>query len=197
MVTRDFADPVRTAGLKRRVLLLRHFVDVPKHLTRAREVKSTLRPQLPQRREHVVGAVDVHVHGRKAVGEAFRNETLGREVVTLVKIVFAEDVENTRITLETGRVQRDAVHQMIDAAEPRFRRFEGHTTDQPVHFITQTKEIIREVTTILTGNSSNQRFLGQREILLYRTDKSYRTYSFTKIPACLRSGGVLLKMAVL
>src|SRR6185436_8977657 len=106
VMTRDFADPVRAARLKRGGLLLRHFVDVPKHLARSREVKTTLRPQFPERRQHVVRAVDVRTHRRKAVSKTFRYETLGREVVTLVKIMFAEHVENTGITLETGGVQR-------------------------------------------------------------------------------------------
>jgi hypothetical protein len=65
------------------------------------------------------------------------------------------------ITLETSRVQRDAVQEVTNAAEPRFRRFEGHTTDQPVHLIPQTQQIIREVTAVLAGDSSNQRFLRQ------------------------------------
>ncbi len=108
-------------------------------------------------------AVDVRAHGRKAVSEALRHKTLGREVIALVKIVFAEDVENAGVTLETGRVERDAVQQMGDAAEPCFGGFEGHPPDQAVHFIAQTQQVFGEITAILTGNSSNQRFLRQRD----------------------------------
>src|SRR5678815_3173191 len=101
MVTGDFTDSIRTARLKRGRLFLRHFVDVPEHLARPGEVKTTLRTQLTQRREHVVRAVDVRAHGRKAVSEALRHETLRREVITLVKIVFAEDVKNAGVAFKT------------------------------------------------------------------------------------------------
>src|SRR5215213_6148260 len=194
----DFTDSIRTARLKCGGLFLRHLVDVAKHLARAREVKATIGPQLPQRRKHVVRAVDVRAHRRKAVSEAFRHKALGREVITLVKIVFAEDVENAGVTLETGRVQRDTVQQVSEPAEPRFGGFQGHATDQAVHLVAQTKEIICEVTAILTGYSSNQRSLGQRVILLYRPMRPILIgEDITKISPCLRSGEVLLKMAVL
>src|ERR1051326_1430661 len=130
-------------------------------------------------------AVDVHVHGRKAVGKAFRHKTLGREVITLVKIVFAEDMKNAGVTLETGRVQRDPVQQVMYATEPCFGSFERHAPHQSVDFIAQTQEIIGKVTPILTSNSCNQRSLRQRVFLRCRACKSYWTYSFTKsVPAC-------------
>src|SRR6185295_12175761 len=101
MMAGDFTDPIRTAWLKRSRLFLRHFVDVPKHLARAGEIKTTLRPQLTQRGQHVMRAVDVRAHGRKAVSEAFRHETLRREVIALVKIVFAENVEDAGVAFKT------------------------------------------------------------------------------------------------
>src|SRR6185369_16763814 len=107
-------------------------------------------------------AVDVRAHGRKAVSETFGDETLGREVIALVKIVLAENVKDAGVAFETGWMQCDAIQQMGDAAEPRLRYFEGHAADQPVYFIAQTQQVIGEVTAILTGNSGNQRFLRQR-----------------------------------
>ena len=80
-------------------------------------------------------AVDVHVHGREAVGETFGHETLRRQVITLVKVVFAEDVEDTGVTFETGRVQRYAIQQVSDAAESRFRGFERTRAHEPMDFI--------------------------------------------------------------
>src|SRR6185369_2545884 len=181
-----------TARLKRSRLFLRHFVDVPKHLARSREVKTTLRPQLTQRGEHVVRAVDVRAHRRKAVSETFRHETLGREVIALVKIVLTENVEDAGVAFETGRVQSDSVQNMSNAAEPRLRGFEGHAADQPVYFITQTQQVIGEVTAILTRNSSNQRSL-RHSILQNRSDRTYRTYTAERtlpkyLPACEAEG---------
>src|ERR671939_1236875 len=95
----DFADAVRAARLKRRRLLLRDFRRVAEHLARAREIEPATGPHFSQRREHVVRAIDVHVHRREAVGKTLRDETLRREVVTLVELVLAEHVKNAGVTL--------------------------------------------------------------------------------------------------
>src|SRR5919106_3835591 len=104
-------------------------------------------------------AVDVHIHGREAVGETLGDETLRGQVIALVEIVFAEYVKYAGVTLETGRVKRYAIEYMSDAAESRPRRFQGHPAHQAMNFITQTQQVVGEVTPILAGNSSNQRSL--------------------------------------
>src|SRR6185503_246971 len=104
-----FADAVRAAWLEWCRLFLRHFVDIAKHLTRTGEVEAALWSQFAQRGEDVMRAVDVRVHRRETVCEALRDEALGGEVIALVKVVLAQDVENTRVTLETGRVQGDSI----------------------------------------------------------------------------------------
>ena len=68
-----------------------------------------------------MSAVDIHVHGGEAVGKTLRHEALGREVIALVKIVLAENVENTGVTLEAGRVQRYAVHTTSQGLEEEVR----------------------------------------------------------------------------
>src|SRR6185503_10539738 len=158
MKSGHLTDAVRAAWLKRGGLFLRDFVDVTKHLARTREVESTIGPQLTDRCQNIVRAVDIHVHGGKAVSKALRHEALGRKVIALVKIMGAEDVEDTGIALETSRVQRDAVEDVGNAFESGFRGFEGHSPDQAMHLIAQTPEVIGEITAILPGNPSNQRF---------------------------------------
>src|SRR5215510_3181117 len=162
----DLADSIRTARLKRRALRLRHFADVPKHLTRPGEVKTTSGPQLSQRRQHVMRAVDVRVHRRKAIGKTFCHEALRRQVITLLKIVLAEDMENTRITLEIRRMQGHAVQQVSDATESRFRRLEGHPAHQSMDLIPQAQQIFGEVTPVLPRYSSNQRPLRHTPVLI-------------------------------
>ena len=49
-------------------------------------------------------AVDVGIHGRKPVGEGLRHEALSREVVAFIKRMLAEDAENRRLALKTGRM---------------------------------------------------------------------------------------------
>src|SRR5215510_8400046 len=97
-------------------------------------------------------AVDICVHGRKAVRKTLRHETLRRQVITLLKIMLAEDVEDARVTLEIRRMQGHVVQQVTDATESRLRRFEGHATDESMNLITQVEQIFGQITAVLTGN---------------------------------------------
>src|SRR6185369_6471254 len=124
MKSGHLADSIRAARLKRSGLRLGDFVDVTKHLARAREVEPAIGSQLADCCQHVMCAVDIHVHGGKAVSETFRHEALGCEVIALVKIMRAEDVENTGVTLETCRVKCEAVEDVGNAFESRVRRLE-------------------------------------------------------------------------
>jgi hypothetical protein len=191
--SRDLTDPVRTAWLKCRALVLRHFTYIPKHLTRPRKVKTTIGPKFTQRREDEIRAIDVRSHGRKAVSKTFRHEVLRRQVVTLLKIMFAEDMEDAGVTLEIRRMQDDVVQQVTDTDKSCLRSFEGHPPHQPMDLITQAQKIFGQVTSILPGNSSNQRPLrhtGPHVQLVSASD-------ITILHPCLRTDGVLLKMAVL
>src|SRR5687767_6793114 len=105
-------------------------------------------------------AVDVHVHRRKAVGEAFSDKALGRQVVTLIKVVLAQDLENAWITFETGWMECYAIEEMNDATEARVGCFQGYAAHQPVHLVPEAQQVVREVTPVLTGDSGNQRSFG-------------------------------------
>jgi len=97
--------------------------------------------------------VDVRVHGRKAVRKTLGHETLRRQVIALLKVVLAEDVEDTRVTLEIRWMQGHAVQQVTDATKPRFRRFERHAAHQPMDLIAQVQQVFRQITPILARNS--------------------------------------------
>src|SRR6185503_1025305 len=105
MKSRHLANTVRAARMKLRRLCLRNFLSLSEHFARAGEVKPTPRSQVSQRGKHIVSTVDVDVHCGKAVGETFSDEALRREVITLVKVVPANDVINARVTLECGRMK--------------------------------------------------------------------------------------------
>ncbi len=64
-----------------------------------------------------MGPVDVGVHCGETVGERFGDEALRGEVVTLVKFVFAVNVEDRRIAFEACRVQRKTVEEVRNPAE--------------------------------------------------------------------------------
>src|SRR6185369_6329073 len=141
MKTGELADAVWATWLKRRRLFLRHFTRIAKHFTRAGEIKTTTRTRLPQCSEHVMRAVNVHIHRREAVGKTLRHEALSREVITLVKVVLAQNLKDARVAFETGRVQGHAVENVGDAAEPRFRRFERDPAYQAVDFIAEPEQV--------------------------------------------------------
>src|SRR6185369_10962350 len=99
-----FADAVRAARMKRGILVLRRVLYLTEHFTRSRKVEAAFRPQLPECGKHVVSPVDVGVHGREAIGKALGDKALGGEMITLVKIILADDVEDAWITLEACRM---------------------------------------------------------------------------------------------
>src|SRR5262245_15930089 len=115
--------------MKRRRLGLRRFTNFAKHFARTCKVETALRLQLTQRRQHVMRAVDVRIHRREAVAKTFRHETLRRQVITLSKLVLADDVKDRRVTLETRRVQHNLVEQMPDARETSLRILERDASD--------------------------------------------------------------------
>src|SRR5215510_10058384 len=99
-------------------LLLRHFLYFAKHFTRTGEVEFATRLQLAQRRQCVMRTIDVGVQGREPVGETLGNKTLRREMITLVKFLLAENMEDTWIAFQACGVQLDSIQQMSNPAEP-------------------------------------------------------------------------------
>jgi hypothetical protein len=110
-------------------------------------------------------AVDVHVHRREAVGKTLRDETLSGEVITLVEIIFTENVEDTGVTFETRRMQRHSIDQVSDTAEPLFGCFEGDPAHEAVDFVAEAQEVVSEITAVLARDSSNQRSLRHKLFL--------------------------------
>jgi hypothetical protein len=110
-------------------------------------------------------AVDVHIHRREAVGETFRDETLRGQVVTLVEIVLAQNVENAGITFETRWVECYAIEQVGDATETSVGRFEGDAADESVHFVAEAQQVVSEITPVLAGDTRNQRSFGHAWIV--------------------------------
>src|SRR5262249_40111876 len=122
--SRDLADAVRAPRMKRRGLLLRRLSNFAEHLARSGEIESAFRSQLPERRKHVMSAVDVRVHGREAVEKTLGDKALSREMVTLVKRVLAEHVEDAWITLEARGMKNDSIHDARDAVKAPLRILE-------------------------------------------------------------------------
>src|SRR5215470_17869929 len=121
--------------MERRGLLLWHFMYFAEHFTRPGEVEFATRLQLAQRRQHVMRPIDVGVHGREAVGETFRDKALRREMITLIKFLFAEDMEDAGVTFQARGVQFDSIQQMGNPTEPAVGIFYCDAADYAVHVV--------------------------------------------------------------
>ena len=80
------ADAVRRTGVEPRVLVLGHGFSHAEHLARTGEVEAAVGGQGLEGGQQEVGAVDVGVQRGKLVVEGIADETLGRQVVALVRL---------------------------------------------------------------------------------------------------------------
>src|SRR5678815_5037935 len=104
-------------------------------------------------------AVDVDVHCSKAVGETLGDETLRSKVITLIKVVLANDVVNAGITLERGRVQNQPIDDVGKTTKTNVRRFERNSANESMDFVAQAQKIFSEIATVLTDYTGNEGFL--------------------------------------
>ena len=149
--------------MERRPLPLRHLSRLAEHLTRPRKVDLATRLRLADRRQHVVRPVDVGVHRREAVGEALSDKALSGQVVALVEIVLAEDLENAGVALQSPRMQRELRDQMRDARQPMAGVLQSDSPHQPVNLVPPLQQQLGEVASVLTGNPGDKRLFGHKQ----------------------------------
>src|SRR5947209_4956410 len=112
--------------MKGRSFSLRCLFHLTKHFRRTSEIEAAIRLKFTQGCQHIMSAVNVCIHRRESVGKTLCDETLGGEVIALVEFMTAHDVKDTRIAFQAGRMQRESVHQMCDAAKPALRILQRH-----------------------------------------------------------------------
>ena len=83
--------------MKRRGLFLGSFPNFPEHLTRSGKVEAAFRLELMHSGQQIVSTIAVGIHRRKAILKAFRYKALGSQVIALVDLAAAQDMEQTRI----------------------------------------------------------------------------------------------------
>ena len=154
---RHLADAVGAARVKRSRLALRSLFNLAEHLARTGEVETARWAQFAQGCQHIMRAVDVRVHGGKAVGETFGDKALRCEVVAFVKINTADDAEDARIAFDAGRMERDSLQDVRDAGEPALRVFKRHSTHEPVHLVSLRQKIFGQIASVLTRNPCDER----------------------------------------
>lgn len=54
----------------------------------------------------------------------------------------------------------DAVQEVLNAAKSDLGLFERDATNKPVYFVAEIEQVFREVTTVLTGDTSDESSLG-------------------------------------
>lgn len=111
-------------------------------------------------------AVDVCIHRREAIGKTLRDKRLGRQVVTLVKLVAAKDLKDAGITFQAAGMKRQPIQQMTNASKSALRIFERHASDDSMDFISERKQMLRQIATILTGDAGDQCLFGVQWILI-------------------------------
>ena len=97
-----------------------------------------MRAQFADSRQHIVRAVNIGIHRRKAVTETFSDEALSRKVIALVEVMLTDNAKDARITLQACRMQNEFVEQVSDPSEAAFRVFEGDAAYKTMDFVTQT-----------------------------------------------------------
>ena len=71
----------------------------------------------------------------KPSAKTLGHETLRCQVITLVKVMPADDVKDARVTLQTRRVEHNLIQQVSDPGESSFRIFESYAPDQTVNLV--------------------------------------------------------------
>jgi hypothetical protein len=149
----DLADAVWTAWAKRcgfGLWDLQHFAE---HFTGTRKVEFAFRPQFLKCSQDIVRPVDVSIHGAKAIGETFGNETLRSKVVAFVEIVATEYVKDTRIAFQICRMKSQTIQYVMDSPESPLWLFHRHPSHQAVDFIPLIQQVLGKIASVLTRNT--------------------------------------------
>jgi hypothetical protein len=93
------ADAVAGTRMERSRLRLRHLMRLPEHFARTGKIKPAAWSNFAQRREQKVGAVDVRVECRELVVERVTDETLGGQMIALIRRAFRHHLEDAGKTL--------------------------------------------------------------------------------------------------
>src|SRR5262249_27887692 len=133
----NLTDPIRWARVKRSGLALRRLLNLAEKLQGPRRVKTGFRVKFLERGQHIMRAVYVDVHCREPILKTLGNEALRRQVITLVEFMTADDIEDTRVTLQAAGMQLKPVEQVTDARKSALRIFEGDASDDAVDLVAQ------------------------------------------------------------
>jgi hypothetical protein len=104
-----------------------------------------------------VGAVDVGVQRGEFVVERVADETLRRQVIAFVRRHLGHQLVDAGEAFERCGMQHDPVAHRAQPDQPVLRILQGYAPDGAMHLIAFRKQKLREIRSILPGNSGNQR----------------------------------------
>src|SRR5204862_5310034 len=114
---------------------------------------------LEEGRGQMMRAVDVRVHRRDAIGATFGDERLRREMVALIELVAADDVEDRSVGFEARGMERDVLQQMSDAREAALRVFQGDAAHETMHLVACGEQQLGQVAAVLPGDAGDEGLL--------------------------------------
>src|SRR5687767_503760 len=100
-----------------------------------------------------MSAVDIDIHGRKAVGKTFGDKALGGQVIALVKREPADYVKNAGVAFKTRGMQDDPVAKMDNAGKPALGVLDSHPPHESVDLVALLKQHLGEITAVLSGDA--------------------------------------------
>ena len=157
----DLGDAVGAARVERRQLGLGRFADLAEHLRRARLVEADLRVDEPDRVEHPGHAESGRLAGEDRLAERRLDEGLRRQVVELIGLALAQDVDDRDLVKHLARDECDAVLDVRDALE----RDRARPADHAEHLVALVEEELREVRTVLPGYTGDERATNHGPVL--------------------------------
>ena len=111
---------------------------------------------LPDRVEQARDALRVELAGQHRLIPRRGHERHRGEVVDLVRPHFVDDAQQRQLIEQVGRLQRDAIEQVLDAPEVRRARAADGADD----LVALLEQQLGEVRAVLPGDSGDERALG-------------------------------------
>src|SRR5262249_46667596 len=157
--------------VERRELGLRHFTDLAEHLGRGRLVDADPRVDLAHGLEDARHALRVELAGEHRLVPRRRHERHRGEVVELARPHRVDDLDERQLIEEVGRVQVNAIEDLLDA--PVIRR--AGAADDRVDLVALVRPELREVRAVLAGDAGDERL--HLNILRYHRAASAAPYA--------------------
>src|ERR1022692_2810888 len=131
--------------------------------------------QILDRGEQEVGAVDVCVERRKLVVERIAYEALRREVIAFVRHHLSNQLIDTGEAFERRGMQGDTVPHGAQPVQPVLRILQGYAPDGAVDLVAFREQKLREIRSILPGDSGDQRPSAHKEVTIISRSGRSRT----------------------